>query len=132
MTRTTFQNAMAELFDVLTIDDNGTPESSLGDAGCRKVYDHEPGAGGWVKPCAITLSPAGIEPLEWLIALRVYVDDQYGPRAQDLLVEVAVAAGALLRDAVGYGPDRFDFGWATDLGCWVGTSTLAVGREDGF
>lgn len=132
MARTTLQNTLSELYGLLASDANGTPRTSLSTAGCSKVYDKEPGAGGWVKPCSITMAPVGLEPTEWTIALRVYVDDQYGERAQDLMVDVTVAADILLAGGQGYGPSRWDMGWSPELNCWVSMSTVMVGREDGF
>lgn len=132
MSRTTLQNTLTELYGLLASDANGTPRTSLATAGCAKVYDREPGAGGWVKPASITMFPSGLEPTEWTVDLRVYVDNQYGERAQDLLVDVTVAADVLLAAGAGYGPSRWDMGWSPDLDCWVSTCTLQVGREDGF
>lgn len=126
------QATMAEVFGLLAADANGTPEDALVTAGCSKVYDVEPGAPGWVKPCSVTIAPAGIDPTDWLVAVRVYVDDQYPGRSQDLLIDVTVAVDAILGDGEGYGPSRWDMGWQPELGCWIASTTLLVGREDGF
>jgi hypothetical protein len=132
LARTTLQATLAELFALLSTGTDGTPETALVDAGCTKVYPHEPGATGVVKPCSVTISPAGIEPLDWRIAVRVYVDDQHPERAQDLLIEVPVAVDSLLKPGLGYGPSRWDMGWVEEIGCWAATCELMVGREDGF
>lgn len=132
MSRTTFQNSLAEVFGVLAADAAGTPEAALVTAGCKRVYDVEPGASGWLKPCSMTVAPEAIDPEFWMIAVRVYVDDQYGARAQDLLVDVTVAADSLLKAGEGYGPSRWALGWQPDLSCWLATTSLMVGREDGF
>lgn len=130
MSRTTLQNTLTEMFGLLASDAVGTPVASLSTAGCVKVYPHEPGAGGVVKPCSVTISPAAIRPTDWMVAVRVYVDDQYPDRAQDLVVDVPVAVSALL--VPGYGPDEWDMGWQPELGCWLASSLVTVGREDGF
>ena len=130
MSRTTFQGALAELYATLTT--NGHPITTLSTAGVAKVYPAEPGAGGWVKPCSVTLEPAGITPTEWEVAVRVYVDDQYADRAQDLLIDATVAVGDALRDAAAFGPDQWQMGWQADLGCRVAMTEVQVGREDGF
>lgn len=132
MSRTTFQNALAELFALLA-DTNGVPVASLSTAGAVKVYPHEPGAAGWQNPCSVTLSPGGIDPTDWVVTVRVYVAGTVLPAtAQDLLIDVTVCVGDLLFDGVGYGPDRWAFQWVTELDCWVASSEVMIGREDGF
>lgn len=131
MSRTTLQNTLAELFTLLAATD-GTPVASLATAGCSKVYPHEPGASGVVKPCSVTIAPTRIEPTDWTITLRVYVQDLHPEKAQDLLVDVPVAVSNLLLSGVGYGPDRWEMGWDPDIGCWAAISEVMVGREDGF
>lgn len=132
MARTTFQNALAELFALLA-DTNGNPVASLVTAGCVKVYPHEPGAAGVAQPCAVTISPSGIEPTDWVIIIRVYVAGKVvAEAAQDLLIDTTVAVGDLLLDGVGYGPDRWAFNWVPELESWVGSSEVMVGREDGY
>jgi len=130
LARTSFQSTLAELFALLA-DSNGVPVSSL--SGVAKVFPHEPGATGWVHPCSVTLSPAAIEPYEWVVTVRVYVAGKVLPAvAQDLLIDTTVAVGDLLKAGAGYGPDRWAFGWVTELDCWVASSEVTVGREDGF
>lgn len=132
MARTTFQNALTELYGLLASDANGTPRTGISTAGCAKVYSHEPGAGGIVKPCSITLSPAGIDPTDWRVAVRVYAQDNNPAKCQDLIVDVTVAAGTLLAGGQGYGPDRWDYEFVDEIKAWVASSEVMVGREDGF
>jgi hypothetical protein len=132
VSRTTLQNTLTEMYGLLASDANGTPVTALANAGATKVYPHEPGAAGVVKPCGVTISPSAIEPLEWGVALRVYVADLTPDKAQDLLIDVPVAIDALLAAGQGYGPSNWEMGWEQDIGCWAAVSTLRVGREDGF
>lgn len=132
MSRTTYQTAIAEMVALLA-DTSGVPVTALSTAGAVKVFDHEPGAEGWLHPCSVTLSPAGMEPTDWLVAVRVYVDGKVvAATAQDLLVDVSVKVDQLLRDGVAFGPSRWAFGWEPNLGCWVAQSDVMIGREDGF
>lgn len=131
MSRTTLQNTLAELYGLLA-DTNGNPVSSLASAGCKKVYPHEPGATGVAKPCSVTMHPSRIEPREWVITLRVYVADLTPAEAQDLLVDVPVTVGTLLKAGQSYGPDRWELGWDPDIGCWAAVGEVMVGREDNF
>jgi len=131
VSRTTYQNALAELFGLLA-DANGNPVASLASSGAVKVFPHEPGAGGWVKPCSVTMWPSGMTPYDWTVTLRVYVADVDPATAQDLLIDNAVVIDSLLLTGAGYGPSNWAFGWSPELGCYVGTSEVMVGREDGF
>lgn len=132
MSRTTFQNALTELFGLLA-DSNGVPVASLSSAGVAKVYPHEPGATGWTHPCSLTLWPAAILPVDWRVTLRLYVAGKVEPAtAQDYLIDSAVATDALLLTGAGYGPSNWEFGWSPELDCYVGTSDVMIGREDGF
>lgn len=131
MSRTTFQNALAEMYDLLASDAGGTPRTSLANAGCVRVLAYDGGAGGVAKPCGVTLSPAGMEPTDWTIAVRVYVSDQDPARAQDLLIDNTVAVDLLLAAGAGYGPSRWVFAWDETIG-WFASSEVMVGREDGF
>lgn len=131
MARTTLQNALSELHGLLASDTSTyTPQSSLSTLGVVRVYPHEPGASGVSKPCSVTISPSGMEPTEWRITIRVYVDDQDPARAQDLLIDVPVAIDQLLPS--GYGPSRWEMGWDPDIKCWAAVEELMVGREDYF
>lgn len=133
MSRTTFQNAISELHGLLANTTTNVPVASLDAAGVQVVYPYEPGAAGWIKPCSVTLSPSGIDPTDWRIDVRVYVDGgQSMSAAQDLLIDVTVAVGDLLKAGAGYGPDRWQMGWTPELECFVALSTVEVGREDGF
>ena len=130
MARTTFQNTLTELLALLA-DTDGNPVSSLSTAGVKKVYPHEPGATGVVKPCSVTIDPAGMDPTEWRIMLRVYVSGDLPPEAsQDRLIDVPVAIDALL--TAGYGPSRWEFAWDDEIQARVALCELMVGREDGF
>lgn len=132
MSRTSLQNTLAELFALLA-DGDGNPVASLAALDVSKVYPHEPGASGWLHPCSVTLFPSAIEPTDWTITTRVYVDGSLTPAvAQDFLIDVPVAVGDLLAAGQGYGPDRWALGWADELGCYIAASEVMVGREDGF
>lgn len=133
MSRTTFQSAIAELHALLGDDETFAPVTALANAGCVRALPYEPGATGWAKPCTVTVSPEGIDPTDWRISVRVYVDAGQAPAtAQNLLIDVTVAVGNALRDGAAYGPDEWQFTYSPDLDAWVGLSTVRVGREDGF
>lgn len=130
MSRNTFSDTLTEMFALLA-DTSGRPVSSLATLRVSKVFDYEPGASGWVKPCSVTLFPSAIEPTDWTITARVYVDGAIPPKdAQQFLIDVPVAVGDLLADGQGYGPDRWEMGWSPDLDCYLATSTVLVGRQD--
>ena len=130
MSRTTFANALDELFGLLSA--AGTaPKQDLLDAGVRFVLDHEPGAAGVPKPCSVTMEPAGIDPTDWMVRVRVYVAGELPPKtAQDLLVNAAVATAAVLKTGVGYGPLSWQMGWNDEIAAYVAVSDVAIGRED--
>ena len=130
MSRATFAAALDEMFGLLSASGQ-TPVSSLVSAGVRVVLDHEPGAVGVPKPCAVTMEPAGIDPTEWLVRVRVYVAGELPPKtAQDTLVSAVVAVAAVLKAGVGYGPLSWQMGWNEEIGAHVAVSDVLVGRED--
>lgn len=131
MARTTFQGAIDEL-ESLLVTSGTTPHASLSAAGVTHVLDHEPGAEGVPSGVTLTLSPGWIEPTDWGIRLRVYISDRPAKAAQDLMVAVAVAVESRVRSNDGFQPVRTDMGWQPELGCWLVTEDVMVGREDAF
>jgi hypothetical protein len=131
VSRSTFQNAIDEL-EALLVTTGTTPHASLSSAGVTLVLDHEPGAEGIPKGCAVTLSPVGIEPDLWTIRVRLYIADRPADAAQALMIAATVAVDARIRGGVGFGPSRWEMGWSPELACWVSWSDLQVGREDYF
>jgi hypothetical protein len=132
LSRTTIAGAATELYNSLTVDDDGNPEASLVTAGVAKVYPFEPGASGVAKPASITLTFAGWDPTNWRWTVRVYVGDQNPLVAQDMMVAIVSAADALLRDGVAFGPSEGDVQWLDEVQTWMASSEVLVGREDGF
>lgn len=132
MSRTTVAGAATELYDLLTTDANGTPETVLSTAGVTKVYPRDPGAGGVVKPCSVTLQYAGWTPTDWRFAVRVYINDANDLTAQDRMISVTTALDSLLRDGAAFGPSQGEVGWEDEIKSWVAVSEVMVGREDGF
>lgn len=132
MSRATFADALDELFGLLSAGGQ-QPVQDLADAGVRRVLDHEPGAQGVPKPCALTVEPAGIDPTDWVVRVRVYVAGELAGKAgQDLCVAAVVAVDALLKAGEGFGPSVWQGGWNEELGCYLWWSDVRVGREDGF
>lgn len=132
MSRATLADTLDEMFGLVSAGGQ-TPVQSLLDAGVRFVLDHEPGAAGVPKPCAVTMEPAGIDPLEWVVRVRVYVAGELPPKAaQDQMVAAVVAVDAVLKAGEGYGPSSWQMGWNEELGCYLAFSDVQVGREDGF
>ena len=131
MSRTTLADALDEMFGLISATGGQTPVASLVSAGVQKVLDHEPGAAGVPKPCSVTMEPAGIEPTDWLVRVRVYVAGELPPKtAQDLLVNAVVATAAVLKAGVGYGPLSWQMGWNDEIAAYVAVSDVAIGRED--
>lgn len=131
MSRTTFQNAIAEMHALLGDASTFAPVASLASAGVVRVYPFEPGAAGWVKPCGVTLSPAGMDATEWQVTVRVYVDGgQDRAVAQDLLIDATTAVSARLAAGSGYYPDAWTFSYIDAIDAEVATSTVQIGRED--
>jgi len=117
----------------LLANSSGVPVTALSNTKVAKVFPYEPGSAGWLHPCSVTLSPTAIEPTEWVVTVRVYVAGKVVPEtAQDMLIDTTVAVSTLLFNGVGYGPDRWAFGWVDGLDCWVASSEVTIGREDGF
>lgn len=130
MSRSTLAGALDEMFGLLSAS-GSTPEAALLAAGIRQVLDHEPGAAGVPKPCAVTMEPAGIDPTEWVVRVRVYVAGELQPKtAQDLLVAAVVAVDEVLKAGQGYGPSAWQMGWNEEIGAHVAFSDVNVGRED--
>ena len=131
MSRTTLANALDEMFGLISATGGQNPVASLVSAGVQKVLDHEPGAAGVPKPCSVTMEPAGIEPTDWMVRVRVYVAGELPPKtAQDLMVNAVVATAAVLKAGVGYGPLSWQMGWNDEIGAYVAVSDVAIGRED--
>lgn len=133
MSRATLSAALDELFGLLSADGTSAPVSALTSAGVVRVLDHEPGAAGVPKPCAVTMEPVGIDPTEWVVRVRVYVAGELAPKtAQDRTVDAVVAVDSVLKAGDGYGPSSWQMGWNEELGCHIAFSDVMVGREDGF
>lgn len=128
MSRTSFTNALSELYGLLA-NATGTPVASLLAAGVTRVYSHEPKPGDTLKGCFVTVAPAGMTPTDWLIAMRVYVTwDVSAELAQTMLVNAAVAADNLMTD--GWGPSSWTFEAVPEIEAFVATNLLICGRED--
>lgn len=125
-------DTLDEMFGLIS-DTGTTPEAALVAAGVRYVLDHEPGAAGVPKPCAVTMEPAGIDPTAWVVRVRVYVAGDLPPKtAQDMLVAATVAVDVLLKAGQAYGPSSWQMGWNEEIGAHVSFSDVQIGREDGF
>lgn len=132
MSRATFADAIDEMYGLLSANPPA-PVQSLADAGVVRALDYEPGANGWLKPCTVTLWPSRITPEFWMVGVRVYVAPELSPRAaRDLLLSATVAVDAALKAGEGYGPSDWTLGWQDTLDCYLASSEVMVGREDGF
>lgn len=131
MSRDTFQGAIDEL-EALLVSSGTTPVTALATAGVGAVLDHEPGATGVPSGCTVTLSPGGFEPESWMIRVRVYVTDRNAQADQALMVAASVAVDAAVRAGEGFLPVRWDMGWQPELGVWLASSDVMVGRQDYF
>jgi hypothetical protein len=102
----------------------------VGGLGATAVLDHEPLPASLPRPKAVTVSPAGISPYEWIVAVRVYVDTTAdAQQAQDdldvLVLACEQALGSTPTPRVGW-----TYAWVESLGAYVATTTLVVPRED--
>lgn len=130
MSRATLADALDEMFGLLSASAS-TPESALLAAGIRQVLDHEPGAAGVPKPCAVTMEPVSIDPTELVVRVRVYVAGELPPKtAQDQMVAAVVAVDEVLKSGQGYGPSSWQMGWVEEIGAHVAFSDVQIGRED--
>jgi hypothetical protein len=132
LSRTTIAGAATELYNSLTVDDDGNPEQSLVDAGIVKVYPFEPGASGVAKPASITVMFSGWTPTEWRFQIRIYVTDTAPLVAQDIIQDTVTAVEALLKTGQAFGPDVGEIAWVDEIQAWVAMTESLVGREDGF
>jgi len=128
MTVDTFANSIAHVAALLA-NTSGVPNVSMVAAGCAHVYDHEPGASGVLKPCSVTVSPAGMTPEFWLIRTRVYVTGDLDPKkGQALLIDVMNAVDDLM-DAY-CGPSNWESAYIDEIEMFVAGNDLMIGRED--
>lgn len=129
MARDTFANSLAELYNLLAADANGTPRTALSSVGVVAVYDHEPKPGDALRNCFVTVAPAGMTPEYWVIAQRVYSMWDVGAKdAQDVCLAAMVAVDNLMTD--GFGPAQWDWQPFDNLGAFVATNILMVPRSD--
>lgn len=129
MARDSFANALTELYNLLASDSNGTPVTALSTAGVVAVYDHEPKPGDGLRNCFVTVAPAGMTPEYWVIAQRVYSLWDVGAKdAQDKCLAAMVAVDEAMTD--GFGPSNWNWEPAPELGAFVATNILMVGRDD--
>lgn len=131
MSRETLPDALDEMFGLVS-HGGQQPVQELADAGVRAVFDHEPGAKGVPKPCAVTLDPSAWLPTEWVIRVRIYVADIEPKAAQVLCMEAVAAVDQALKGGEAFGPSAWAGGWDDLLGCHLWWSDVQVGREDGF
>ena len=121
MSRESLAAAKAEMYELLT-----TPAVP---AGVTAAYDHEPARGHAQKPVAVTLFTAGMDGINYLIGLRIYVTGDIDARtAQATLDSVMLAVDARM---LLFGPSEWESEWDAELGAFTATNVFAVGREDG-
>lgn len=126
MATNTFVACISDLFNVLASDSVGTSRVS----GVTKVYAYEPANHQSLKPVVVTISPAGMTPYDWTIALRVYQTTDVDPAAaQSNIISMTTAIDSLLFSTV-YGPSNWTFDLNNDLGVIVATAILEVGRTE--
>lgn len=129
MARTSFADTLTELYGLLATDSVGTPAAALATAGAIAVYDHEPKPGDALRNCFVTVAPVGMTPDYWQLAVRVYSTwDDGAKQAQDRLLAAMVAADEAMTD--GFGPSDWQMAAMADLGAFVATNLLYVGRDD--
>lgn len=131
MARDTLANAKAELFQLLGTTDTYAPVTALSNAGVVKVYDHEPRPGDALKGCFVTVEWAGMDPLYWRFAVRVYMSaDVSAKKASSTILNVSAQVDGLV-DNGGFGAsDWTGPQWAEDLNAFVATHSVVCGRSD--
>jgi hypothetical protein len=94
------------------------------------VLDHEPQPASLPRPKAVTVSPAGVTPYEWEVAVRCYVDTTADiVQAQDDLDQLVLACEQELTATI-TPRTTWTYAWLENLGAYVATTRLAVPRED--
>lgn len=121
MARTSIAASKAELYDLLI--SGGLPSPLVA------VYDHEPLPGHIQKPAAATISTVGMTPIDYQIALRIYVTaDPDGEKAQEDLDDLIMTLDARMDS--GFGPSQWEVTYEAELSAFVATCVFQVGRED--
>lgn len=123
--RGTLGAVKAELYTLLA--PNGAPAV----AGVTAVYDHDPHEGQRAKPVAITVSTAGLGPVAYTVAVRIYAAaDGEAATFQATLDSVLEAVDLLMTPH--WGPPAWDVAdRRDDLNAFVAETIVFVGREDG-
>jgi hypothetical protein len=75
----------------------------------------------------VTVSSAGVEPTEWVLAVRVYVNGIQPAEAQDTLDQVVVQVDAGLTHVP---RSEWGFEWDDARTAFVATTTVQYPRED--
>lgn len=75
---------------------------------------------------SVTVSTAGFEATEWLLAIRIYVNGMQPGDAQNLLDDTAVAIDLAL-DAP---RSEWESGYDDDRQVLIASTTIQVGRQD--
>jgi hypothetical protein len=88
------------------------------------VIGYEPPA--LTRGVVVTVSSAGIDPTEWLLAVRVYVSGLQPLEAQNLLDQSAVRVDA----ALNVPRSDWDFEWDDTRGAFLASTTIQYPRED--
>ena len=121
MARTSLAASKAELYSLIT--SGGLP------TGVTAAYDHEPLSGHLQKPVAITISTAGMNAVDYQIALRIYVTaEPDAEKAHDDLDTLIMTVDG--RMTSGFGPSNWDVTYDSELNAFVATNVFDVGRED--
>lgn len=121
MARTSLAASKTELLSLITT--GGLP------SGLTVTYNYEPFPGGAQKPAALTISTAGMTPVDYLLALRIYVTaEPDAEKAQNDLDALIMLVDA--RMTSGFGPSNWEVVYDPDLVAFVATNIFQVGRED--
>lgn len=127
MARTSITATKAELFALLATGSDGTPQSGL--SPLERIFDHEPYPQDGAKPYWLTIATAGQTPTDWVIAMRIYGDGTVG--AKEVQDNIDALTSAVMAKLTGpYGDSMWEIDWVDEIGCFVATCLLEVGRED--
>lgn len=125
MSRDSLANTKTELAGIIA--PGGTPP-----AGVTAFYSFEPYPGQASRPVWVTLSTAGMQPTEYVIAVRVYVatDTNSADQAAATLDTLIESIDQLIGSTGRFGPSNWETEHDQELVAYVATNLLVVGRED--
>jgi len=108
----------------------GTPHADIA-PWVASVYRNEPRPGELPKPAGITLFTDGIDPTEYRIRVRIYVDPSQSVGEMQDHMDCAIEAVADLLDSdPQFGRASWEHGYDASIDALIAQAVYEVGRED--